>query len=141
MSQIQKYSQKLSGPILDRLDLHISVHEVEYKKLLSSNKQKSLTSARDTVEKARARQLKRYGIGKLNASLSNSELKQFVPLDHKTQTFLNHAAEALKISARSYMRIVKVARTIADLEGSELVSTSHISEAFQYRGQSTKDSI
>lgn len=134
-SQVQRYSQKISGPILDRIDLHVSVHEVDYAKLLKPQRPASSASAQDTIFRARKMQMSRYGDNTLNATITNEVIKKIIRLDAKTEIFFNHAAERLKISARSYMRILKVARTIADLEGSSVVLQSHISEALQYRCQ------
>lgn len=133
--QILRYQQKLSGPILDRIDLYSSVHEINHRKLLTQavNPQ-SDQSVRDDIARARQLQHDRYGkASKLNAAMTNADIKKFGRLASDAQELLNGAAERLNISARAYMRCVKVARTIADLEGSVEITSGHISEALAYR--------
>lgn len=126
---IARYQQKISGPIMDRIDLYVNVDEVKHEKLLK----KPLTSSNwaQIVEQARERQLQRSK--KLNSELDNQELIKICALDKATEAFLNSAATKLQLSARSYMRVLKLARTIADLEACESVSTPHITEALQFR--------
>ncbi len=132
---IARYQRKLSGPILDRIDLYVEVDNVRHDTLLkSANDNESSAVIRARVIKARERQQKRYNSEtKTNAQLTNRVIKETAKLEESARTLLNQAAERLKISARAYMRLVKVARTIADLEGSEAITTKHISEAIQYR--------
>ena len=134
--QIVRYRQKLSGPILDRIDLYSDVHEVQHEKLLASSvNPESDNAARGRILKAREAQHKRYKAqGKLNATMTNGDIKRHALLKPPAVTLLNSAAKRLGISARAYMRCVKVARTIADLEASEAVHEAHISEALAYRG-------
>ncbi len=139
--QIIRYRQKLSGPILDRIDLYSEVHEVQHDKLLAQAADpKADAAVRTRIVKARALQMKRFvSSSKLNADMTNADLKQHASLDIPATELLNTAAQRLNISARAYMRTVKVARTIADLEASEPITTAHISEALAYRGQSYKE--
>ncbi len=134
-TQIQKYSQKISGPILDRIDLHITVHEIDYKKLLAKHELQNFVDPYKTVVDARKAQFNRNGLGKLNASLANAEVKAKVRFSKNAKLFLDSVAIKTKISARSYMRIIKVAQTIADIEGSKEVTQVYIAEAFQYRSR------
>jgi magnesium chelatase family protein len=132
---ISRYQRKLSGPILDRIDLYVEVDNVRHDTLLkTSHNTETSAQMKQRVQAARLVQAKRYSsTSKLNARLTNREIKQTAMLEQSAQDFLNTAAERLKISARAYMRLIKVARTIADLENSETVTIEHISEAIQYR--------
>jgi len=133
---IARYRQKLSGPIMDRIDLYADVEEVEHAKLLDSAEQSGDDAIRNSVMRARERQAKRYGSHvKLNADMTNNDIKTKSQITTEAQQILNQAAKALDLSARSYMRIIKVARTIADLEDSDDLTAQHTAEALQYRGQ------
>jgi magnesium chelatase family protein len=139
--QILRYRQKLSGPILDRIDLYSDVSEVDHRKLLRQPPDKSSDKkARQRVATARAIQAQRFGqTNKLNTDMANADLQSFGQLDREAEELLNTAAQRLNVSARAYMRTVKVARTIADLAGSRQIAAAHISEALAYRGQSYKE--
>lgn len=131
---IKRYEQRLSGPILDRIDLFTSVHEVHHDKLLTQPASPALDrSTRQRIQAARLRQARRFGSSKLNAAMTNSDLQALTRLEPAAESLLNRASRRLHISARAYMRTVKVARTIADLEACLTVSESHISEALAYR--------
>jgi len=131
---IEKYQRKLSGPILDRIDLYVDVNEVKHSSLLKDHKEEPSQAVQARVIAARARQLKRYRDPlKHNATLTNRDLKRFSSLTPAAEALLNQAAERLNISARSYIRVVKVAQTIADLAGSPSIDVVHITEALQYR--------
>lgn len=134
-AQIVRYKQRLSGPILDRIDLHVTVDNVQHNTLLGGQTQEDDTeAARDRIVKSRALQAKRFSSDeKINANMSNHELKAFAKLTDQSRDLLNQAAAKLDLSARSYMRIIKVSRTIADLEESAHIRPEHISEALQYR--------
>jgi len=131
--QIIQYQRKLSGPILDRIDLYVEVEEVAHDKLLrAQTAEETSSSILKRVTAARQRQQAR-GSARLNRGMTNQDIKQHARLSSNAESLLNQAAEKLGLSARAYMRCVKVARTIADLEQSEHITTAHISEALQYR--------
>lgn len=133
-SQIIRYQQKLSGPILDRIDLYVDVDEVRHDRLLSNADNDKSDVLKNSVEKARKTQQKRYkNTLKTNSTLTNREIKRLAALSTEAKQILDIAADKLSISARSYMRIIKVARTIADLEGKPGIEPKHITEALQYR--------
>lgn len=136
MPQILNYQKRLSGPLLDRIDMIIPVSRIPHEQLLDSrlSSETQHMSAQNTIENARNIQSQRYSSSKKsNSSLNNSEVKRFVQLSPTTKVFLDSAATKLKLSARSYFKIIKVARTIADIEASETVEIPHIAEALQYR--------
>lgn len=132
---ILQYQRKLSGPIIDRIDLYCEVDNVQHDTLLQKNSSvESSNTVQQRVMNARKLQKARYSSStKSNAQLSNRELKALALLEDTAQTMLNQAAEKLEISARSYMRLIKVARTIADLGDSKTIALPHITEAIQYR--------
>lgn len=133
---VQKYLSKISGPLLDRIDLHVEVTPVSFSELSQKATGESSTDIRERVMVAREIQEKRYqnkeGIH-ANAQISSKILKQICVIDEKGRTLLKNAMDKLGLSARAYDRILKVARTIADLEGSENIQTNHLAEAIQYR--------
>ncbi len=132
--EINRYQRKLSGPIIDRIDLYTEVSEVKHASLLSNDQEENSETIRTRIVAARNRQQKRLRDPlKSNATLSNQDIKKFLKLSDDAEKLLNQAAERLGISARSYMRILKVSQTIADLEGSDVITQAHISESLQYR--------
>ena len=133
---INRYQKKVSGPILDRIDLHLPVHDVEYAKLLGhipGHSQSRKIKAR--VAGAYSAQFARLGPGRFNSGMNNRQIRLRAALSTEAKDLLDSAAEKLDISARSYVRSVKVARTIADLDNSPSILPEHISEALQYRHQ------
>ncbi len=133
--QIQKYLSKLSGPLLDRIDIHIEVPPVDIEELTSSTIAESSEEIRKRVEKVRQIQYYRYK-GKniyTNAQLTPKMIKEYCPLTEEAKRLLKITIEKLALSARAYDRIIKVARTIADMEEKEVIDSTHISEAIQYR--------
>ncbi len=130
-SEIARYNKKLSGPIIDRIDLWVPVQHVEYSTLHDEAKEKESENIRSKVSSVREIQLKRFG--KLNSALSSSEVQSSSGLKDDARIQLQTFAEKLKLSPRVYMRTIKVARTIADLEDSVSIEVPHILEALQYR--------
>jgi len=137
-SQIIRYQKKVSGPILDRIDLHIEVPRVKQEKLMSDKRAESSEKIRARVVKARERQLRRLeGTGRItNSELKAVDIKSCCQLSDKSIELLKSAIDKLYLSARSYTKILKIARTIADLDESENIKTQHIAEALQYRPKS-----
>mgnify|MGYP004618052845 FL=1 len=140
-NEISKYMKKISGPILDRIDLHIEVSSVEYEKLIDNNK-KNETSAmiRERVNKAKKIQAERYKDYKIfsNSDLTPAMINKFCKLDSDSKRILQMAFDKFGFTARTYTRILKVARTIADLEECEKIKTEHVAEAIQYRSLDRK---
>jgi magnesium chelatase family protein len=134
--QIQKYMSKISGPLLDRIDIHIEVPAVKFKELASKNLSERSEQIRDRVIAAREIQQKRFSGRKnifSNADMGSKEIKEFCVIDSKGEDLLKMAMTKLGLSARAYDRILKVSRTIADLEKSHNILNHHLSEAIQYR--------
>lgn len=134
--QIQRYLGKISGPLLDRIDIHIEVPAVRYKELSSREDGESSAAIRERVKKARQIQNHRFrGIAHLfcNARMESKEIRRFCPIDAAGEELLKMAITRLGLSARAYDRILKVARTIADIEGENRIRPEHVSEAIQYR--------
>jgi len=131
-ASIIRYQKKLSGPVIDRIDLYVNVDDVDHKNLLKNNGSAHKSSDyQRTVEKARKRQREKYG--KLNSQLTNRDIRKFARLDKEAEAIINQAAEKLKLSARGYMRSIKVASTIADLNNQDTIGVAEITEALQYR--------
>ena len=133
--EIHKYLKKISGPLLDRIDMHIEVKRPKYEKLFAKAKSETSLEMRDRVNIAREIQKKRYKNYNIysNSELNSKMIEEFCKLDGKSQIILEKAFEKLKLSARAYGKILKVARTIADLEEKENIEYRHIAEAIQYR--------
>jgi len=133
---IQKYMAKISGPLLDRIDIHIEVPAVKYKELASETKAENSMSIRERVIKAREIQLSRFKDFKHifnNADMGSKEVRKYCKLDQDGEELLKMAMTKLGLSARAYDRILKVSRTIADIDNSENILPQHLSEAIQYR--------
>lgn len=134
--EIQNYLGRVSGPLLDRIDLHIEVPQVKFREIAGEQNGESSAAIRDRVVNARKRQQSRFKDKPkitCNARMGTRELKQFCALDEPTKELLKFAMADLNLSARAYDRILKVARTIADLADAENIASEHISEAIQYR--------
>lgn len=136
-SDLDRYKRKLSGPIVDRIDLWVSVSNVDYKKLGGLSAGERSENIKNRVMRAREIQKNRFEkSGKkinTNSEMNVKDLDMFVKLDSEVREVLDSSAESLNLSARAYHRVIKIARTIADLENSEEVNTNHILEALQYR--------
>lgn len=135
-SEIRRYTRKISGPLLDRIDIHIRVPRVAYQELTSKRRAESSETIRGRVEQARQRQLARLQpFGRFcNAQMNHTILQRVCPLTDEAQSLLELAFRRMNLSARSYDRIIKVARTIADLDGApEEIAAKHIAEAVQLR--------
>ncbi|NMC51858.1 YifB family Mg chelatase-like AAA ATPase [Candidatus Kuenenbacteria bacterium] len=133
--QIANYQKKISGPILDRIDIHIEVPRVDFNKLSESALAESSGDIRARANSARARQLERFQNMKIisNAEMSSEEVRRLCQVDSATQDLLKNAVQQMRLSARGYYRILKLARTIADLALAENIQTEHVAEALQYR--------
>lgn len=135
--QIMRYQKRISGPILDRIDMHIDIPSVETQKLVEkdSRKKESSKSIQKRVQAARKMQIKRFKGTKItsNSEMSTKDVKKYCPLSPECRTMLMSAVASMDLTARSYFKVIKVARTIADLAGEKEISTTHIAEALQYR--------
>ena len=133
--QIKRYQSKISGPLLDRIDIQVEVNGVKYDKLQSDEKIESSEQIRERVNQARKIQIERYKNFNIysNSELTPKLIEKFCKLDMECQKILELAFEKLGLSARAYGRILKVARTIADLDNSEDIQKKHLAEAIQYR--------
>jgi magnesium chelatase family protein len=133
--QIQRYMSRISGPLLDRIDIHIEVPAVRYKELSKTSYGESSANIRDRVTRARQMQLSRFQHRRIysNAQMSSQDIRRYCAIDASSSQLLQVAVAKFGLSARAYDRILKVSRTIADLEGRESISSAHIAEAIQYR--------
>lgn len=132
-AQISRYQQKVSGPLLDRIDLFVAVAPVEHSQFLNMAKTDDHEKARQEIEGARRAQYERFGSSKTNSLLSNADISNLAKLSGPAKRLLDKAGSSLHLSARSYFKTIKVARTIADLEKNKSIELHHISEALQYR--------
>ncbi|MBF0158579.1 MAG: YifB family Mg chelatase-like AAA ATPase [Magnetococcales bacterium] len=131
--QVERYRSRLSGPLLDRIDLHVEVPPVPVEQLVAMPSGESSAVVRQRVIQARQRQQRRHGGNRLNAHLSGDELARHTRIDHAGESLLLLASRRMGFSARTYHRILKVARTLADLAGAESIAVEHLAEAIQYR--------
>ena len=147
---VTRYQKRISGPLLDRIDIHVEVPRVEYEKLSEARTGETSASVRERVEAARDRQRVRFDSGgatqlagasyiSCNADMRPAEVRKFCALDETGQALMKTAMAQLQLSARAYHRVLKLARTIADLAGSESISPAHLAEAIQYRPRSLLD--
>ena len=135
-TQIQNYQKKLSGPLFDRIDMNVVVEKVENKDLRggSSGSNREHNVVKNTITEAITRQKVRYGKnGVYNSALSSFEVSQKLKLEPAAEKLLAQASEQLNLSARSYFKTIKVARTIADLDASDLILAKHLAEALTFR--------
>jgi magnesium chelatase family protein len=134
---MERYLSRLSGPLLDRIDIHVEAPAVPWSELsrgLSGGPRGTSTATmRERAEEARARQIKRQGAGTPNSRLSGRQLDQLAVLGEDARTLLGNAMNELGLSARAYDKIRRVSRTIADLDGAESIAVPHVAEAVQYR--------
>ena len=135
MSMVKNYQKKISGPLLDRIDIHVEVPRVPFEKLSDKRTGETSAAVRERVEAARAVQRERFEDTDLqtNADMGPGEIRQYCPIDQASTSLLKAAMQQMQLSARAYHRILKLARTIADLSGSADIQTPHIAEAIQYR--------
>lgn len=129
--QVRRYRARVSGPLLDRIDLHVEVPRVPHETLRGESREESSAAVRERI--IAARELQYMRADKTNADLSNKEMELFCKIVEADETLLGQAIERLKLSPRAYHRIIKVARTIADLAASEAIQTPHLLEAIGYR--------
>lgn len=139
-SQIHRYLNKLSGPLLDRIDIHVEVDNVTYDLLQADGLSESTESIRQRVNKARRIQQQRLGSSgrHCNSQMTSGDIKKYCKLDKESTKLLEESFDKLNLSARAYNRILKVARTIADLDDSENITVRHIAESLQYRALDRK---
>lgn len=134
---ITRYQNKISGPLLDRIDIHIEVPRVDYDKLTDDRRGESSSQIRSRVETARQRQLDRFkGTTILaNADMGVKEVQTHTQLDAQGTALMRSAMQQMQLSARAYHRVLKLSRTIADLADSEAIKSPHLAEALQYRSR------
>jgi magnesium chelatase family protein len=135
-TQVHRYRQRISGPLLDRIDLHIEVPAVEYRDISSTRSEEPSHAIRDRVQVAREKQRGRFHSDaniNCNARMGPRQIKQHCKLSDESQELIRIAMTELNLSARAYDRILKVSRTVADLAESNSITPEHVSEAIQYR--------
>ena len=130
---VQRYLQKLSGPLIDRIDLQIHIPSLEYESIKSETKEDCSAKLFDNVQRAIERQVERFGTQRYNSSMLPNEIEQFCILSATAESAIKQAFDRLKLSMRGYHKVLKVARTIADLENSAIIELPHIQEAVMYR--------
>jgi magnesium chelatase family protein len=137
---VTKYQKRISDPLLDRIDIHVEVPRIEYEKLSEARLGESSAAVRERVEAARSRQRARFTNGggshlRCNAEMRPAEVRKYCSLDESGQTLMKTAMNQLQLSARAYHRVLKLARTIADLAGSAEILPAQVAEALQYRSR------
>jgi len=132
---VTKYQKRISGPLMDRIDIHIQTPQVDYEKLSDARMGEASATIRARVEAARQIQRERLATAGLssNTEMRPAEVRQFCALDDTGRSLMKSAMQQLELSARAYHRILKLARTIADLASSETIQPVHLAEALQYR--------
>jgi magnesium chelatase family protein len=134
---ITRYQKRISGPMLDRIDIHIEVPRVDYEKLSDDRLGEPSANVQARVEEARERQRLRFGetngIIACNADMRPAQIRKYCQLDETSQSLMRSAMNQMQLSARAYHRILKLARTIADLAGERDITPTHLAEALQYR--------
>jgi magnesium chelatase family protein len=134
--QVERYMSKISGPLLDRIDIHIEVPAVPFKELTDSKEGSSSESMRSNVSGARHSQDLRFSKAKrtrCNAQMNSRQLREFCRLDRRCQTLMKNSVNEMGLSARAHDKVLRVARTIADLDDSEEIKDNHLGEAINYR--------
>lgn len=133
--QVNKYRNKISGPLLDRIDIHVEVPRITFQELESNRKQESSREIRERVITARQRQLERFSESGItcNALMNVKDVRRYCSLSGEAKNLLEKAFHALALSARAHDKVLKIARTVADLKGSQVIERAHIAEAIQYR--------
>jgi magnesium chelatase family protein len=139
---ITRYQKCISGPMLDRIDIHIEVLRVDYEKLSDDRLGEPSSAVQARVEAARERQRQRFAVGVIhesplrincNAGMRPAQVREFCQLDETSNSLMRTAMHQMQLSARAYHRVLKLARTIADLAGQDKISPTHLAEALQYR--------
>ncbi len=133
--QVSRYQKKISGPLLDRIDIHLDVPFVEVEKLTTDTLSEDSKKIRERVEKAREIQKKRFASSGIltNSEMNNAQIKQYCVITQEALDLIKLAIAQMNLSARVYHRVLKLSRTIADLKDEEIIQTEHIAEALQYR--------
>ena len=133
--QIERYMSKISGPLLDRIDLHVEVASVPFQELASKQTGSDSEQMRAAVLEAETVQDRRFGVsrGRRNSQMSSREIRRFCPLDQASQELLKSSVHELGLSARAHDKVLRVARTIADLDNAESIQEAHLGEAINYR--------
>ena len=137
-SLVSRYQRRISGPFIDRVDIFVEVPHIDYDKLADDRLGEKSEKVQARVRAARSRQLERFRGTKLtcNAEMTPTEVREFCQVESSAQSLLKMAMKQLYLSARAFHRILKLARTIADLEGDEIIKATHLAEAIQYRPRS-----
>lgn len=136
--EITRYQKRISGPLLDRIDIFIDVPHINYEKLTSDKQAESSREVRERIRAAHHIELERFKEAKstCNADMTPMEVRQFCTIEPSAKSLLGVAMKQLHLTARAFHRVLKVSRTIADLENSDIIKTYHVAEALQYRRKS-----